>query len=79
VTERTAYIDTVLAELRRVWTRNPHKTLAQVVARATRGGTSFLPTDAADVDVLAELRKIGAGQPAPDELASQLTRERVHR
>lgn len=71
MTERTEYIDRVIAELRRVWARNPQKTLVQVVLRATRDANSFLPDDATDADVLAALTKIGAGQPAPDERTDQ--------
>ena len=79
MTTRTENIDTIIAELRRVWARNPHKTLAQVVSRATRDATGFLPDDATDAEVLAALTKIGAGQPAPDERGAQPGPARVHR
>lgn len=48
-----------LEELKDVCSRNPNKTLMQVIARATRDTTEFTPNGVSDEDLLVGLRSTG--------------------
>jgi hypothetical protein len=54
-----------LAELERVWRRNPHKTLFQIMNRAAMKTPTFVPDEVTDAELVAGLRLIGPGLPAP--------------
>ena len=56
----------VLREIERVWRRNPHKSLFQVLAKAATHRTRFDPFEITDRDVFDGLKAIAPGLPAPD-------------
>jgi hypothetical protein len=62
---RSNQIALVLAELERVWRRNPHKRLTEIVERASKHHVRFCPTDATDHELFIGLVAIGPGLPAP--------------
>lgn len=68
--ERYQEIETVIAELRRVWLRNPAKRLSLVMLKAQSKTSQFMPSDATDAELLRNLKAIGPGQPAPEPLPS---------
>jgi hypothetical protein len=59
-------IDEVLVELARVWKRNPRRTLLHIVTKAAEFTPSFVPDDITDAELLAGLRSIAPGLPAPE-------------
>lgn len=61
---RLEQIDAIIAEVTRVWNRNPGKSLAQLMLRVAAPAGCFDPADIGDDQLLAELRRVGNGAPA---------------
>ena len=74
---RHAEITAILAEVERVWRRNPHRPLAHLLTFATAGSGTFLPEDAPDAHVLARLRSVAPGNPAAQPPADTPAVEQV--
>jgi uncharacterized protein YihD (DUF1040 family) len=62
---RQEQIGHVLAEVERVWRRNPHRTLAHLIRKASAGSGGFDPADSSDEHLLGMLQMIGLSKQTP--------------